>query len=205
MKCIKYYLDVKKVYHCHPNVCWLFCSTELPEDVIKVAKDIKPITEIKQNGNDFVVTSKTPGKSVTNTFTIGKEADITTMDGKKLKVCLSHVAQQETQQQPTQGLTYICFHESIQFNRVFKAEVVFCEILCLNNKPARDVSHISTVSSSDPSALSIRRVDSWCAKLASSSTPRRSREGSWLRYMLPSCCVQCTLWILFEIIQFSYF
>ncbi|XP_039974078.1 fatty acid-binding protein 10-A, liver basic isoform X2 [Xiphias gladius] len=60
-------------------------NSELPEDVIKMAKDIKPITEIKQNGNDFVVTSKTPGKTVTNSFTIGKEADITTMDGKKLK------------------------------------------------------------------------------------------------------------------------
>lgn len=54
-----------------------------------MAKDIKPITEIKQNGNDFVITSKTPGKTVTNSFTIGKEAEITTMDGKKLKVCLS--------------------------------------------------------------------------------------------------------------------
>lgn len=65
----------------------VFLSPELPEDVIKMAKDIKPITEIKQNGNDFVVTSKTPRKTVTNSFTIGKEADITTMDGKKLKVC----------------------------------------------------------------------------------------------------------------------
>lgn len=66
----------------------IICSAllELPEDVIKMAKDIKPITEIKQNGNDFVITSKTPGKTVTNSFTIGKEADITTMDGKKLKV-----------------------------------------------------------------------------------------------------------------------
>merc|ERR1712002_1378730 len=41
-------------------------AMELPEDVIKMAKDIKPITVI-------------------NSFTIGKEADITTMDGKKLK------------------------------------------------------------------------------------------------------------------------
>lgn len=65
----------------------VFFIPELPEDVIKMAKDIKPITEIKQNGNDFVVTSKTPGKTLTNSFTIGKEADITTMDGKKLKVC----------------------------------------------------------------------------------------------------------------------
>ncbi|KAJ8405029.1 hypothetical protein AAFF_G00329500 [Aldrovandia affinis] len=60
-------------------------AISLPEDVIKVAKDVKPISEIQQNGNDFVITSKTPGKSVTNSFTIGKEADITTMDGKKLK------------------------------------------------------------------------------------------------------------------------
>lgn len=64
-----------------------FCLPELPADVIKMAKDIKPITEIKQSGNDFVITSKTPGKTVTNSFTIGKEAEITTMDGKKLKVC----------------------------------------------------------------------------------------------------------------------
>merc|ERR1711970_1418271 len=60
-------------------------AISLPEDVIKLAKDIKPVTEIKQTGNDFVITSKTPGKSVTNSFTIGKEAEITTMDGKKLK------------------------------------------------------------------------------------------------------------------------
>ncbi|XP_006791771.1 fatty acid-binding protein 10-A, liver basic [Neolamprologus brichardi] len=60
-------------------------ALELPEDVIKMAKDIKQITEIKQSGNDFVITSKTPGKSVTNSFTIGKEADITAMDGKKIK------------------------------------------------------------------------------------------------------------------------
>ncbi|XP_036394963.1 fatty acid-binding protein 10-A, liver basic [Megalops cyprinoides] len=60
-------------------------AISLPEDVIKMAKDVKPVTEIQQNGNDFVITSKTPRQSVTNSFTIGKEADITTMDGKKLK------------------------------------------------------------------------------------------------------------------------
>ncbi|XP_051722278.1 fatty acid-binding protein 10-A, liver basic [Ctenopharyngodon idella] len=57
----------------------------LPEDIIKLAKDVKPVTEIQQNGNDFIITSKTPGKTITNSFTIGKEAEITTMDGKKLK------------------------------------------------------------------------------------------------------------------------
>lgn len=60
--------------------------TGLPDDTIKLAKDIKPVVEIQQKGNDFVVTSKTPNKSVTNSFTLGKEADITTMDGRKLKV-----------------------------------------------------------------------------------------------------------------------
>ncbi len=60
-------------------------AISLPEDVIKLAKDVKPVTEIQQNGNNFKITSKTPGKSVTNSFTIGKEAEINTMDGKKLK------------------------------------------------------------------------------------------------------------------------
>ncbi|XP_023773630.1 fatty acid-binding protein, liver-like, partial [Cyanistes caeruleus] len=63
----------------------------LPDDTIKMAKDIKPIVEIQQKGNDFVVTSKTPNKSVTNSFTLGKEADITTMDGRKLKCTVNLV------------------------------------------------------------------------------------------------------------------
>lgn len=80
------------IFHLGQITTIFFYFTELPEDVIKIAKDIKPITEIKQTGNDFVITSKTPGKTVTNSFTIGKEAEITTMGGKKLKVtkfCLS--------------------------------------------------------------------------------------------------------------------
>ncbi|XP_073703041.1 fatty acid-binding protein 10-A, liver basic-like [Garra rufa] len=60
-------------------------AVSLPEDVIKMAKDVKPVIEIQQSGNDFTITSKTPGKTLTNSFTIGKEAEITTMDGKKLK------------------------------------------------------------------------------------------------------------------------
>ncbi|GCC34674.1 fatty acid-binding protein 10-A, liver basic [Chiloscyllium punctatum] len=60
-------------------------ALSLPEDVIKVGKDIKPTIEIKQTGDDFVITTKNPRHSVTNQFTLGKEAEITSMDGKKLK------------------------------------------------------------------------------------------------------------------------
>ncbi|XP_032645373.1 fatty acid-binding protein, liver-like [Chelonoidis abingdonii] len=63
----------------------------LADDVIKVAKDIKPVIEIQQNGNNFVVTSKTPKQSLTNSFTLGKEADITTMDGKKIKCTVNMI------------------------------------------------------------------------------------------------------------------
>ncbi|KFU91864.1 Fatty acid-binding protein, liver [Chaetura pelagica] len=61
------------------------------DDVIKVGKDVKPVIEIQQKGDNFVVTSKTPKKSVTNSFTLGKEADITTMDGRKLKCTVNMV------------------------------------------------------------------------------------------------------------------
>ncbi|XP_074970907.1 fatty acid-binding protein, liver-like [Phalacrocorax aristotelis] len=63
----------------------------LSDDLIKAAKDIKPVIEIQQNGDDFVVTAKTPKQSVTNSFTLGKEADITTMDGRKLKCTVNMV------------------------------------------------------------------------------------------------------------------
>ncbi|XP_073428811.1 fatty acid-binding protein, liver [Dendrobates tinctorius] len=61
----------------------------LPEDVIKVAKDINPVIEIQQNGNDFVVTSKTPKQSNTNSFTVGQESEITAIGGKKIKVTVN--------------------------------------------------------------------------------------------------------------------
>ncbi|XP_051892645.1 fatty acid-binding protein 10-A, liver basic [Pristis pectinata] len=60
-------------------------ALSIPEDVIKLGKDIKPVIEIKQTEDNFVITTKSPRQSVTNQFTIGKEADITSMDGKKLK------------------------------------------------------------------------------------------------------------------------
>ncbi|KAJ6655602.1 hypothetical protein lerEdw1_004954 [Lerista edwardsae] len=63
----------------------------LPDDLIKAAKDIKPITEIQQTGNTFVITSKTPNKSITNTFTLGQETEMTSMDGKKVKCTVTLV------------------------------------------------------------------------------------------------------------------
>ncbi|XP_054251408.1 fatty acid-binding protein, liver-like [Indicator indicator] len=63
----------------------------LPDDIIKMAKDIKPIVEIQQKGNDFVVISKTPKQSITNSFTLGKEAEITTLDGRKMKCTVNMV------------------------------------------------------------------------------------------------------------------
>ncbi|NWS52781.1 FABPL protein, partial [Chunga burmeisteri] len=63
----------------------------LPDDLIKVARDIKPVIEIQQKGDDFVVTSKTPKQSLTNSFTLGKEADITTMHGTNLKCTVNMV------------------------------------------------------------------------------------------------------------------
>ncbi|XP_063813256.1 fatty acid-binding protein, liver-like [Pseudophryne corroboree] len=61
----------------------------LPEDIIKIAKDVNPVIEIQQNGNDFVVTSKTPKHSQSNSFTAGKESEITGFGGKKIKVTVN--------------------------------------------------------------------------------------------------------------------
>ncbi|XP_056413009.1 fatty acid-binding protein, liver [Hyla sarda] len=61
----------------------------LPEDVVKVAKDINPVIEIQQNGNDFVVTSKTAKQSNSNSFSVGKESEITSIGGKKIKVTVN--------------------------------------------------------------------------------------------------------------------
>ncbi|KAM9289250.1 LOW QUALITY PROTEIN: gastrotropin [Morus bassanus] len=59
---------------------------DLPSDKIEKGRNCKIITEVVQNGNDFTWTQHFPGgHTTTNTFTIGKEADMETMGGKKFK------------------------------------------------------------------------------------------------------------------------
>ncbi|KAM4631462.1 fatty acid-binding protein 10-A, liver basic [Polymixia lowei] len=56
-----------------------------PEIIVKMSKDVKPVTVIVQNGADFTITVQTPLHTNVNSFSIGKEAEITAMDGRKFK------------------------------------------------------------------------------------------------------------------------
>lgn len=60
--------------------------TGLPDDLIQKGKDIKSISEIEENGDDFKVTVTTGPKVLVNSFTIGKEAELDTITGEKHKV-----------------------------------------------------------------------------------------------------------------------
>ncbi|NWU42430.1 FABP6 protein, partial [Hylia prasina] len=58
----------------------------LPSDKIEMGRNCKIVTEVVQNGNDFTWTQHFPGgRTTTNTFTVGKEADMETMGGKKFQ------------------------------------------------------------------------------------------------------------------------
>ncbi|XP_026714324.1 gastrotropin isoform X1 [Athene cunicularia] len=58
----------------------------LPSDKVEMGRNCKIVTEVAQNGNDFTWTQHFPGgHTTTNTFTIGKEADMETIGGKKFK------------------------------------------------------------------------------------------------------------------------
>ncbi|XP_054466248.1 fatty acid-binding protein, liver-type-like [Anoplopoma fimbria] len=74
----------------------------LPDELIQKGKDIKSISEIEETGDNFKVTVTTGSKVIVNTFTIGKEAELETVtgekvkavvqrDGAKLKVCLKGI------------------------------------------------------------------------------------------------------------------
>ncbi|XP_068594505.1 fatty acid-binding protein, liver-type [Brachionichthys hirsutus] len=57
----------------------------LPDDLIQKGKDIKSISEIEETGDDFKVTVTTGSKVLVNTFTIGKESELETLTGEKIK------------------------------------------------------------------------------------------------------------------------
>lgn len=54
--------------------------------VVKMRKDIKPVIVIEQNGKDFTYTMKTPVCTQVHSFSIGKETEMTAVDGRKFKV-----------------------------------------------------------------------------------------------------------------------
>ncbi|XP_028255300.1 fatty acid-binding protein, liver-like [Parambassis ranga] len=54
-----------------------------PEMVVKMRKEVKPVMVIKQNGKDFTFTVKTPVFTREFSFTIGKESEMTAVDGRK--------------------------------------------------------------------------------------------------------------------------
>ncbi|XP_053144252.1 gastrotropin [Hemicordylus capensis] len=61
----------------------------LPADVIEKGRTFKIVTEVAQNGDEFTWSQIYPGgKSITNTFVIGKEGDMETLGGKKFKATL---------------------------------------------------------------------------------------------------------------------
>ncbi|NWZ13265.1 FABP6 protein, partial [Agelaius phoeniceus] len=58
----------------------------LPSDKVEMGRNCKIVTEVVQNGNDFTWTQHFPGgRTTTNTFTVGTEADMETMGGKRFK------------------------------------------------------------------------------------------------------------------------
>lgn len=60
----------------------------LPSDAIEKGRNFKIITEIQQDGQNFIWSQHYPGgQSMTNKFTIGKECDMT-MAGKKFKATM---------------------------------------------------------------------------------------------------------------------
>ncbi|XP_070777921.1 fatty acid-binding protein 10-A, liver basic-like [Enoplosus armatus] len=56
-----------------------------PQMVVKMRKEVKPVIVIEQNGKDFTYTMKTPICTKVHSFSIGKESEMTTVDGRKFK------------------------------------------------------------------------------------------------------------------------
>uniref|UniRef100_A0A8C1JZU4 Fatty acid binding protein 1 n=1 Tax=Cyprinus carpio TaxID=7962 RepID=A0A8C1JZU4_CYPCA len=85
MHCIDHYIEC--CMHCTANHLIIFSG--LPDDMIEKGKDIKSVSEIEQNGDQFKVTVTTGPKVLTNSFTVGQEAEIETLTGEKMKAVVN--------------------------------------------------------------------------------------------------------------------
>merc|ERR1719309_239478 len=63
----------------------------LSDEAIQKGKDIKSISEIEQNGDQFKVTITTGPKVIVNNFTLGQETELETITGEKIKSVVNMV------------------------------------------------------------------------------------------------------------------
>ncbi|XP_072431258.1 fatty acid-binding protein, liver-like [Chiloscyllium punctatum] len=61
----------------------------VPDDMIEKIKDLKRVTKIVQNGEDFIVAIQTGDEVLVNNFTLGQETHVQTPAGDKIKAVMN--------------------------------------------------------------------------------------------------------------------
>ncbi|XP_068123018.1 fatty acid-binding protein 1, liver-like [Hyperolius riggenbachi] len=69
----------------HENFEAFMKAIGVPDELIQKGKDIKSVTEIKQDGNHLVVTVTTGPKVLHNEFTLGEETELETLTDEKIR------------------------------------------------------------------------------------------------------------------------
>ncbi|XP_067293608.1 fatty acid binding protein 1-A, liver [Pseudorasbora parva] len=69
----------------HENFEAFMKAIGLPEEEIEKGKDIKSVSEIQQDGQDFKVTVTAGTKVILYSFTVGQECELETFTGEKAK------------------------------------------------------------------------------------------------------------------------
>ncbi|XP_014889721.1 fatty acid-binding protein, liver-type [Poecilia latipinna] len=69
----------------HENFEAFMKAIGVPDELIQKGKDLKSVSEIEETGDDFKVTVTTGSNVITNAFTIGKEAEMQSLTGEKIK------------------------------------------------------------------------------------------------------------------------
>ena len=64
----------------------------MSDEVIEKHRNSKVVTEIKQDGNAFVITRIRPDKTLSNRLVLGQENEVETMLGAKIKVRIDIVS-----------------------------------------------------------------------------------------------------------------
>ncbi|XP_017557159.1 fatty acid binding protein 1-A, liver [Pygocentrus nattereri] len=67
----------------HDNFEPFMKAAGLSDELIQKGKDLKSISDIDQNGDDFKVTVTTGSKVIVNCFTVGQECELETLTGEK--------------------------------------------------------------------------------------------------------------------------
>ncbi|XP_059500738.1 fatty acid-binding protein 1, liver-like [Stegostoma tigrinum] len=114
----------------------------VPDDMIEKFKDLKRVTKIVQNGDDFIVAIQTGDQVLVNNFTLGQETHVQTPAGDRIKAIMNLEGENKLVVKAKDFTSVAEFDGDLLTNTITFGDVVYKQISKKVEDPDAEEDHL---------------------------------------------------------------